>query len=167
MKIIIVAFIGAIAILGTVSAQPTSCTESDRTELKNITTRVDECTSTSCRRSENETNCQCCVRIRDSDRSSRDEIACCRQFATGLDLYQQCKDSLNSTSGDNGNRTKRSNHSDAHIVDSWVPSIGCNFEFATEMTGSGGTPSGAEEIVHAVSAMSLLISIAVATSFTL
>ena len=156
MKVIIIAFIGAIAILATASAQPISCTESDRTELKNITTVVDECTSTHCRRSENETNCQCCVRIRDSDMSSRDEIACCRQFATGLDLYQQCKNSLNSTSGDS-------------FADFWVPSTSCNFEFPTEMTtGSGGTtPSGAGEMVHAVSAISLLISLAMAASFTL
>ena len=151
MKIII-AFLGAIVILTVASAQSSTCTDGDLAKLKDITSRVDTCKNAHCM--DNETNCQCCVRIRDSSSSSSNATACCREYATGVALFQQCKSSLNLTS-------------EAQDEPSRKRLVNVNFSIHFDNCSFGLFGSGAGEMVHAVSAVTLLSSIVVATMATI
>ena len=91
MKIAI-AFIAVITLVAFTSAQPTTCALDDINELRSIAARVAQCLPSAC--SANQTPCQCCTAIRNSGDSSNPGYNCCREYATGVALYQQCKDAL-------------------------------------------------------------------------
>ena len=98
MKIAI-AFIAAITLVAFTSAQPTTCAQDDINEFRSIAARVAQCLPSTC--SANQTPCQCCTAIRNSGDSSNPGYNCCREYATGVALYQQCKDILNQQAGNN------------------------------------------------------------------
>ena len=100
MKIAI-AFIAAITLVAFTSAQPTTCAQGDIDELRSIVARLAQCLPSAC--SANQTPCQCCTAIRNSGDSSNPGYNCCQEYATGVALYQQCKDAL----GNNTNTAKQ------------------------------------------------------------
>ena len=98
MKIAI-AFIAAITLVAFTSAQPTTCAQGDIDELRSIVARLAQCLPSAC--SANQTPCQCCTAIRNSGDSSNPGYSCCQEYASGVALYQQCKDVLNQQAGNN------------------------------------------------------------------
>ena len=107
MKIAI-AFVAAITLVTFTSAQPTTCTQDDINEFRNIAARVAQCLPSAC--SANQTPCQCCTAIRNSaGDSSNPGYSCCQEYATAVALYQQCKDVLNQQAGNNTNTAKQGN----------------------------------------------------------
>ena len=99
------ALMGAMTLIAFAYAQNTTCSAQDLAELENIAARFNACRS-SLPCPQDQAGCACCKSVlMQSTQSNLDSLNCCREFQTGLALYQQCRATLNNSRKREGTNT--------------------------------------------------------------